>query len=290
MAENAVTAKLKMAIPKGRLFDSVHKLLNDSGFNITPNGRSYRPYIDDPEIEVKMLKPQNIPKLVELGSQDIAFTGHDWVMEEKADVVELMDLGFNPVKLIAAIPEGVDFGQLKKNKIRVVSEYENITKSFMKEIGADYIFIKSYGATEAFVPEDADMIVDNTSTGRTIMENKLKVVKELLESSTRLIANKKSMEDPPKKKKIAYILTVIKSVLDAEERVAIEMNVPGKLFKAIVPMLPSMKTPTVSKLDGDAGYAVKMAVMRKEVRELIPKLKEKGVTDILVSSFEKVIP
>ncbi len=290
LAENKAIKKLKIAIPKGRLFDKVQNLLKDSGYTISPNGRNYRPYIDDPEIEVKMLKPQNIPKLVELGSQDIAFTGHDWVVEEKADVVELIDLGFNPVTLVAAIPEELDLEKLSKKKIRLVSQYENISQNYLKELGADYIFIKSYGATEVFLPEDADMMVDNTETGRTIRENNLKVVKELLKSSTRIIANKKSLEDPFKKKKINDMLTVIKSVLDAENRVVIEMNVPSKLVNEIIPTLPSMKAPTVSKLDGDAGYAVKIAVMRKEVRELIPRLKEKGVTDVLVFNLEKVIP
>src|SRR3989344_2104427 len=288
MAENSVK-NLKMAIPKGRLYDNVVELLKESGFVVKSNGRSYRPYINDPRIEVKLFKPQNIPKLVELGSQDIAFTGHDWVLEENADVVELIDLGFNPVKPVAAIPEEIDFENLKKKKIRVVSEYENISKKFLKENGIDYIFIKSFGATEVFIPEDADMMIDNTSTGRTIKEHKLKIVSELLKSSTRMIANKNTLKDPFKKKKIDDMLTVMKSVINAREWTFIEMNVPENALEKSLKGLPSMKSPTVTKLNGNQGYSVKIAVKKDEVRELIPKLKEKGASDILVFDLQKVI-
>src|SRR3989344_48073 len=128
---NGNVAKLKMAVPKGRLFEKVNELLGDCGLVITENGRSYRPNINDPQIEVKSLKPQNIPKLVELGSQDLAFTGYDWIIEEDAQVVELLDLGFNPVTLVAATPFSTELKDFSAKKIRVVSEYENISKKFL---------------------------------------------------------------------------------------------------------------------------------------------------------------
>lgn len=217
--------RIKLAIPKGRLYDEVARLIEDAGFQLSKNGRSYRPYINDSEIEVKIIKPQNIPKLIELGSQDIAFTGYDWVVEQGADVVELLDLEFNPVRIVAAIPEGKDITQSKNQKIRVASEYERISKEFLEENDIDYVFIKSFGATEVFIPEDADMIIENTETGKTLKDNGLAVFKEIFSSSTRLIANKDSLKNPWKKRKINNFLTLIKSTLEERKRLLIEMNV-----------------------------------------------------------------
>ena len=282
--------KIKLAIPKGRLYDEVVRLVEDAGFKLAKNGRNYRPYINDPEIEVKILKPQNIPKLVELGSQDLAFTGYDWVMEQEANVVELFDINQNPVKLIAAVPDTTDMEKLKTSKIRVASEYETITKNFLDKEGFDYVFIKSFGATEVFVPEDADMIIDNSSTGKTLKDNKLVVYKELLTSSTRIIANKDAMKDSWKSKKINDFLMLIESILEGRKRLLIEMNVSKDKLDSLIPALPCMKSPTVSKLYGDQGYAVKIAVEKEKVGKLIPFLKENGATDILVFNLKKVIP
>lgn len=279
---------LKLAIPKGRLYDEVLRLLEDAGFQLSKNGRCYRPFINDKEIEVKIIKPQNIPKLVELGSQDIAFSGYDWIVEQNADVKELIDLGFNPVKIVVAIPEGESVS--KDNRIRVASEYERISKEFLEREELDYLFIKSFGATEVFIPEDADMIIDNAATGKTLKENGLVVFKELLSSSTRLIANKTSLKDPWKKKKIENFLMLIMSILEGRKRLLIEMNVTETDMVKLIPLLPCMKSPTVSKLYGDQGYAVKIAVEKEKVGKLIPFLKENGATDILVFNLKKVIP
>ncbi|MFH1306557.1 MAG: ATP phosphoribosyltransferase [Candidatus Micrarchaeota archaeon] len=273
-------------MPKGRLYNEVILLLKDAGFNLSGNSRNYRPTINDPKIEVKILKSQNIPKLVELGSQDIAFTGYDWVVEQNADVQELMDLGFNPVKLVACAKEGFDF---KKPNLRVASEYESLSRSFMQKINPNFIFIKSFGATEVFIPEDADIIVDNSSSGATLKENDLQVMSTVLTSSTRLIANKKSLKDKFKKKKIGEFVLLLKSALEGRERVLIEMNVPKEKLKQIIPSLPCMKSPTISKLYSGGGYAIKIAVKKQEVNLLIPLLKEKGATDILVFSLQKVV-
>ena len=282
--------RIKLALPKGRLYGEVVRLLEDAGFQLSKNGRSYRPYINDPEIEVKIFKPQNIPKLIELGSQDLAFAGYDWVVEQGADVVELLDLEFNPVRIVAAIPEGKDITQSKNQKIRVASEYERISKEFLEKEGMNYVFINSFGATEVFIPEDADMIIDNTSTGKTLKENGLAVFKEILSSSTRLIAHKDSLQDPWKKRKIDNFLTLIRSILEGRKRLLIDMNVSKENLKKLIPVLPCMKSPTIAKLYGDQGYAVKIAIEKEKVGELIPLLKENGATDILVFKLEKVIP
>lgn len=280
--------KIKLAIPKGRLYDEVVKLLEDAGFQLSKNGRCYRPYMSDKEIEVKIMKPQNIPKLVELGSQDMAFAGYDWIVEQDADIQELIDLNFNPVKLVAAVPNGK--ATLKNKKIRVASEYEKISKQFLEKEGLDYIFIKSFGATEVFIPEDADMIIDNSSTGKTLQENGLAVFKELLSSSTRLIANKDSLKDQWKKKKIDDFLMLIKSILEGRKRYLIEMNVAEEKMEKLIPLLPCMKSPTIAKLYGNQGYAIKIAVEKEKIGKLIPFLKENGATDILVFNLKKVIP
>jgi len=282
--------KLKIAVPKGRLYDAVVSLLARAGITLSKNGRSYRPACNDPEIEVKIFKSQNIPKLVELGSQDIGFTGYDWVLEQKAEVKELLDLEYNSVRIVAAIPKTYSLDSLKKRRIVVGSEYEVITKKFLVENGYDAVLLKTYGATEVFVPEDADMIVDNTSTGRTLKENNLKIVDTLLESTTRLIANKNSLQDSWKKKKIEDILLLLRSVLEGEKRVFIEMNVSSDGLDELIPVLPCLKAPTVSPLYGDQGYAIKVVVKKDEVKYLIPLLKEKGATGILVMNLEKVIP
>ncbi|MDO8628020.1 MAG: ATP phosphoribosyltransferase [Candidatus Diapherotrites archaeon] len=282
--------KIRLGIPKGRLFEKVKKVLDDAGINIGFNGRNYRPLVRDSEIEVKLFKAQNIPKLVELGLLDAGFTGYDWVVEQNSKVVELLDLGFGKVDLVVAIPEQADWNELKKKKIVVVSEFENLAKKFLEQQKVDFVFMKSFGATEVFPPEDADLIVDLTETGQTLKENNLKIVEVLLSSSARLVANKNSLQDSFKNAKLQEIKLLIQSVLNAKERVLLEMNVPKNKFQDVVPFLPCMKSPTVSELFGDQGYVVKIAVKKSETAKLIPLLKSKGVTDILEFNLAKVVP
>ena len=281
--------KLKVAVPKGRIYEGVVKLLNDAGINLHVDERVYRPVVSDPEISVKIMKPQNIPKLIELGSHDVGFTGYDWVVETGADVVEVMDLKLDPVKIVAAVPKSLVNKDLHSRKIVVASEYENIAKAFLQKEKYDYVFLRTYGATEVFPPEDADMIIDNTATGRTLKENNLCVIAEIMESSTRFIANKKALEDPQKKEKIFEMKMLFQAVLDARERVILEMNVPKEKLEEIVKILPCMRSPTVAPLYGEQGYAVKVAVKRAEVRKLIPLLKKLGATDILEYELRKVV-
>ncbi|MCD4665627.1 MAG: ATP phosphoribosyltransferase, partial [Bacteroidales bacterium] len=184
--------RLKMVIPKGRIYKNVINLLNDSGFGVETAERIYVPKVDDQEIEAKIMKPQNIPKLVEHGSHDVGFTGNDWVLETKADVEEVLELGFDKVNIVAAIPENLLQLDLKQQKIIVASEYENIATNFLSNKNYNFILMRTYGATEVFPPEDADMIIDNTSTGRTLKEHNLFVIHTVLESSTCFIANKQA--------------------------------------------------------------------------------------------------
>ena len=280
---------LKMVIPKGRMFANLAGLLQDSGISLNANERHYIPFVSDQEIEAKILKAQNIGKLVELGAHDVGFTGFDWVVESEADVVEMLDLKLDPVNIVAAIPACYQSEQMRKGKIMVASEYKRIATRYLTEEKFEYHLIRTFGATEAYPPEDADMIIDNTSTGRTLKEHKLKVIANIMSSSTRFIANKEALKDNWKKNKIEALCMLFSAVLNARGRVMLEMNVAPDMLDRVVKILPCMRAPTVAPLYLDQGYAVKVAVLRGETVELFPKLKELGVTDILEYEFKKVV-
>lgn len=281
--------KLRIAIPKGSIYESVVTLLADAGINISKNERVYRPIVNDPELEIKILRPQNIPELIEYGSHDTGFTGKDWIVESRVEVVEVLDLKLDPVKIVSAIPENIEEKDLRKKRIIVASEYERLTKDFLNKEGFNYRYVRTYGATEVYPPEDADMIIDNTATGNTLKEHKLKIFKVLMDSTTRFIASKKAMKDTWKANKIEELKMLFQALLDARERVMLEMNVPKEKFNTIVKILPCMRSPTVATLYGEKGFAVKVAVKKVEVAKLIPKLKKLGATDILEYEIRKVV-
>ena len=278
-----------MVIPKGRIQNNILNLLSEAGIKIKIEDRSYRPFVYNDDFEVKIMKPQNIPQLIELGSHDIGFTGYDWTIEHNTEVQEILDLGFDPVKIVAAIPEYLDKDEIKNKKIVVVSEYEKISKDYLDKNGFNYVFMRTFGATEVFPPDDADMIIDNTSTGRTLKENRLKIIDTVLESTTRFIMNKNLIKNEKKYEKIIELKTLFLSILEARKRVMLEMNVPNDKFQTVIDFLPSMRSPTVAKLHGEEGYAVKIAVKKEDVPNLISKLIKNGATDILEYELRKVI-
>lgn len=282
--------KINLALPKGRMAEGVLKLMEEAGFKVKPNGRNYRPECSDDRFELKILKPQDIVRMVELGRHDLAFAGYDWVVELGANVDELLDTELDSVRIVAAAPAAyVASGELRKRRIVVASEYDRITQDWLAKEGFDALFVRSHGATEVFPPEDADMIVDNTATGRTLIENGLEEVATLMRSSTRVIGAPGVM-DGPKAQDIAEFLMMLRSVLDARKRVMLEMNVPAGRLDAVLAELPSMRNPTVMPLSENAGFAVKSAVLRKEVARLVPRLKAAGASDILETPFSKVVP
>lgn len=235
--------KLKIVIPKGRLNKKVLTLLNNAGLGIDTDERCYIPRVEARGIEAKIMKPQNIPQLVEVGSHDMGFTGLDWIMETGAEVEEVMDLGFNGVSIVAAVPDSLSEKELYSRKIVVASEYREIATKYLEEKGFDYYLIRTFGATEEFPPDDADMIIDNMSTGRTLEEHNLKIIDGILISTTRMIVNKESLENAAKKARIDELVMLMKSVLDAEERVMLEMNVTAGKLDALVADLPCMRAP-----------------------------------------------
>lgn len=281
--------KLKILLPKGRIYDNVVELFNGAGISIKLPDRAYRPTVNQDDLEAKVMKPQNIGKLLELGAHDVGFTGRDWIEETGADVEEIMDLGFDTVRIVAAVPNTVSDESLKTKRIIVATEYEKIARKWLDTQKQDSLIVRTYGATEVFPPDDADMIIDNTATGRTLIENGLRIVDTIMTSSTRMFASKAALAVPAKKQKIMELKMLFEAVLDARDRVMLEMNVTRARFQDLVTGLPSMRSPTVSPLYGDDGYAIKIAVKKSEVPVLLPKLKALGATDILEYDLRKVL-
>ena len=280
---------LKLVLPKGRINTKVLKLLSDCGIELIGGERDYRPQAIGFDLEVKLLKSQNIPSMVEIGQHDIGFAGIDWIKERRCKVEILKNLDYDPVKIVACVPEDWDWQEMQQRKLIVASEYKNISVEYLDKLGLDYQLLRSYGATEVFPPEDADMIIDNTSTGTTIRANRLKIVDTVMQSSTQFIANVDAMKDLGERADIEDLLTLMQAVINGRERVLLEMNCGNDAINSIVDLLPAMRYPTVSRLYQDKGFAVKAAVKKCQIRELIPSLIAAGATDILETSIRKVI-
>jgi len=280
--------KLRILIPKGRIFDNVSRLFSEAGFPIALSDRTYRPALGADWLDAKIMKPQNVGELLELGSHDAGFTGIDWIKESGADVEEILDLGFDKVRIVAAVPQDYDETKLRSKKLVVATEYVNLAETWLKSSGYEYRILRTYGATEVFPPDDADMIIDNTSSGQTLRDNGLKIIGTILESSTRFAASHSALADPEKRRRIEELAMLFRAVLDGHERVMLEMNIPKEQFESLA-SLPAMRSPTVAPLYGDAGYAVKIAVKKHEVPDIIPKLKNLGALDIVEYDLRKVV-
>ena len=291
MDRRSQLSPLKLAIPKGRLYPEIARLLEAAGMELTQTARNYRPRIGRSGFDVKILKPQSIVSMLQAGSRDVGFAGADWVFELGEGLTPLLDTGLNPVRIVAAAPSSIlQEGQLPQGPLRVASEYPRLTRQWTEERGLDVTFIRSYGATEVLPPEDADLIVDNTSTGSTLEANGLQIVDELLQSSTNLYASETALQDAAKKEEIDNLVLLLTSVLEARKRVMVEINVAELNLEALISVLPSMRQPTVSTLSGGAGYAVKAAVPRDELAFVLPLLKRQGGTDLVVSPIAQIIP
>ncbi|MCI1209012.1 MAG: ATP phosphoribosyltransferase [Treponema sp.] len=281
--------KLKILLPKGRIYENVIRLFDGAGISIDLPERAYRPTVNQDDLEAKVMKPQNIGKLLELGAHDVGFTGRDWIEETHADVEEIMDFGFDKVRIVAAVPKEIDDEMLASKRVIVATEYEEIARNWLESRKINHLIVRTYGATEVFPPDDADMIIDNTSTGRTLKENGLRIVDTIMSSSTRMFASKTALKDPGRKQKIMELKMLFEAVLDARDRVMLEMNCAKDKFNAVVEGLPAMRSPTVSPLYGDSGYAIKIAVKKSDIPNLLPRLKELGATDILEYELRKVL-
>ena len=277
-----------MLIPKGRIFDNISRLFSDAGFPIALADRTYRPALGAEWLDAKIMKPQNVGELLELGSHDAGFTGIDWIKESNADIEEILDLGFDKVRIVAAVPADYDDAKLRSKKLVVATEYVNLAEAWLKSSGYQYRILRTFGATEVFPPDDADMIIDNTSSGQTLKDNGLKIIGTLLESSTRFIASHSALANAEKRSRIEELAMLFRAVQAGRERVMLEMNIPKEQFESLA-SLPAMRSPTVAPLYGDAGFAVKIAVKKHEVPEIIPKLKKLGALDIVEYDLRKVV-
>jgi len=282
---------IRLGLPKGRMEQNLLTLLGDAGIRVRPSARGYRPDVSLPGAEAKLLKPQNIVEMLALGSRDVGFAGADWVAELEADVIELLDTGLDPVQLVAAAPVALlEGGRLPARRLTVASEYERLTRRWIGASGLCAEIVRSYGATEVFPPEDADVIVDNTATGATLEANGLAIVDVLMRSSTRLYAHRAALDDPLRRGYIEDLVLLINSVLEARRRVMLEVNASAACLDAVVAVLPSMRQATVSRLFGDTGYAVKAAVPRELLPRVIPAVKAAGGTDVVVSTLSQIVP
>lgn len=282
---------LKIGLPKGRMERAVLDLLAEAGIRVSPTARGYRPDVRYPGAEAKVLKPQSIVEMLTQGSRDVGFAGADWVAELDAAVVEVLDLGLDPVALVAAAPATllVD-GALPPRRLVVASEYARLARAWIAARRLDAECVRSFGATEVLPPEDADVIVDNAATGSTLRANGLTVVDTLMRSSTRLYASPAAWADPERRARIEDLRMLLASVLEARRRVMVEVNAPGDRLEAIIAVLPCMRRPTVSPLYGNGSYAVKAAVPRDDLPQVIPALKAAGGTDVVVSGLAQIIP
>ena len=289
---------INIAIPKGSLQNQTLQLFEQAGLEVKRTEREYDARIDDPRIgKVKILRPQEIPGYVAKGYFDLGISGTDWIMESGAVVAHVADLNYGKqgpgmVKLVVAVPESQDMHSARDIKpgSRVSTEYPQLTQAFFLNLGIPVDIQFSFGATEAKVPELTDVVVDLTETGSTLKKNGLKIIDIMLQSTSELIANKKSWADPHKHEDIIAVETLLSAVIRAREKVLLKMNVPESSMKSVMEMLPSMKNPTISKLYNTEYYAVETVVDRSAVNLLIPRLKKSGAEDILELAISKIVP
>ncbi len=286
---------LKLGLPKGSLQEATFKLLKKAGFTVSVNHRSYFPSIDDEEIEALLIRAQEIPRYVNEGVIDAGITGKDWILDSKAEVLEVADLiyakqGLKPVKWVLAVPEDSSIQKVKDiNGKRVATELVNVTREFLSKKGVKAEVEFSWGATEMKAPELVDAIVELTETGQSLAAHNLRVVEVILESTTKFIANRKAWKDNWKKQKIENLSLLFKGALVAEEKVGLKMNVPAKSLDKILSVLSALHKPTVSNLSEKGWYALETVTDEAEVRRLIPELKRLGAEGIIEYSLNKVI-
>jgi ATP phosphoribosyltransferase len=288
---------ISVALPKGSLEEQTLQLFREADLEVKRGDRSYNPVIDDHRIDkVKILRPQEIPKYVEMGYFDLGISGLDWVKETGAYVREVARLSYSKtgegtVKVVVAVHQDEkidDVSRIRPNS-RVTTEYPEMTREFFGRLGIPVQLFHSYGATEAKVPDLMDVVVDLTETGSTLRRNGLKIIGQIMESYTVVIANRDSFEDEGKRQAMEEIVTLLLGVIDARHQVLLSMNVPDEAMERIVAALPALKKPTVSRLHGVDYYSIQTVVRKNDVNTLIPILKGAGAEDILEIPISKII-
>jgi ATP phosphoribosyltransferase len=288
---------LRLVLPKGSLERATLDLFEAADLQVMRSSVvEYKASIDDPRVdEVRILRPQEIPRYVAEGLFDLGITGRDWVEETGADVVSLGELGYskatsNPIRLVVAIAADAEVKRVEDlpNGVRVATEYPDLTRRFFLDKGVDADVRLSYGASEAKIPDIADCIVDITETGRALRAAGLRILDTILVSHTELIANPDSAADPAKRHAMGQILTLLLGALEARTKVLVKLNVGDGDYEAVLALLPSLKSPTVSSLAG-GGFAVETVVEKRTINTLIPALKDAGASGILELPLLKIV-
>ncbi|MDA8096057.1 MAG: ATP phosphoribosyltransferase [Desulforudis sp.] len=288
--------KLRLGLPKGSLQEKTFQLFRKAGYQINVNSRSYYPVVNDPELEILLMRAQEIPRYVNDGVLDAGLSGLDWIMENRADVVEVADLVYarqsqRPVKLVLAVAQDSPITSVTDLQgKRIATELVQVTKDYLKRYGVEATVEYSFGATEVKVPNLVDAIADLTETGNSLRANNLRVITTILESTTKLHANRQAWSDPWKREKLEDLSVLLLGALRAESQVGLKMNVPGDRINEVLDNLPSMKHPTVSQLYNSDWVAVETILSEEQVRDLIPLLKKAGAQDIIEYPLNKVIP
>ena len=288
--------KLKIGIPKGSLENATIELFKKSGWKITTSSRSYFPSIDDDELTCVLVRAQEMPRFVENGSLDVALTGKDWILENNSIVEVVCDLIYSkatarPARWVLVVKDDSPIKRLEDLEgKKIYTELVGFTKNYFSSRNINVEVEFSWGATEAKVVEGlADAIVEVTETGSTIKAHGLKILYDLLETNTQLIANRQSWQDPWKKEKIQQIALLLQGALRADGMVGLKMNVPKDKLEAVVKLLPSITAPTISNLYQSDWFSVETVIAEKLVRELMPKLLKTGAEGIIEYSLNKII-
>jgi ATP phosphoribosyltransferase len=288
---------ISIALPKGSLEEQTLALFREADLAVRRTDRDYSPTIRDDRIgKVTILRPQEIPQYVAMGYFDLGISGLDWVHETGADVVEVAKLNYSKtgegtVRIVVAVhaADPADTVGAIRPGARVTTEYPRLTERFFADLGVPVRLFPSYGASEAKVPDLMDVVVDLTETGTTLRKNGLKIVGQIMESYTVIVANREAWADPARRRAIDEITTLLLGVLDARSRTLLSMNVPAGSVDAVMAALPALKRPTVSALFGIDYFSVETVVQKSEVNRLIPLLKAAGAEDILELSIAKII-
>jgi ATP phosphoribosyltransferase len=286
---------LMLGLPKGSLEESTRSLFAKAGWRITSNSRSYRPSIDDPELDGRFVRAQEVSRYVEHGFFDCGLTGLDWIQENSSDVVEVCDLIYSRASVtksrwVLCVPEDSPIKQpAELAGKRVATELVQTVKRYFAGLKVPVEVEFSWGATEVKVPDLVDAIVDITETGSSLRANKLRIIDTLLETNTKLIANKASWADPAKRRKIETIALLLRGALEAESKVGLKMNAPKKALEAIIAAVPSLRDPTISPLHNPDWVALETIIDQSVVREILPQLKALGAEGIVEYPLNKVV-